>query len=620
MVRTGQAYVNIGSAKSIAARFIKRWPGASAAAGAALLAAGIPVAALAQTSPVAPPTRDELVPPQPRMEQPSDITLTIDGGMARTPCALDDPDLADIRVTLTRVSFVGAQAAAGADLLPAYTPYLGRELPISVLCDIRVRANAILTDAGYLAAVEIPEQRLEGGAAEFRVILGRLTALRVRGDAGPSERVVAAYLGKLAGREVFNTHDAERYLLLADDIPGLDVRLALRPAVGGQPGDLIGEVAVLRRRAALDLNIQNYGSRAIGRFGGLLRAELYDLTGMGDRTSISAYSSHDFDEQQTLQIGHDFLAGADGLRLGGQLTLGWTNPSVGIPGFDIKSNTVFGSLYANYPLVRTQARSVFGSFGLDIVNQNVNANTVALSRDRVRTAWARVEMVETDTDSIARRNGYSPFEPRARASASVEVRQGLGIMGANVDCRSVPANCIAANQLPTRIEQDPSPLLARAELHGEYRPLPVITLAVDLEGQYTSDPLPAFEELTGGNYSVGRGYDPAAVTGDKGIAATIELRFGSLVPESLDSVSLQPYLFIDSARVWDRDPSQRAANPDGLMSVGSGLRFTYARGVQGDLTLAVPLKRTDSQRLNGEERNDVRLLFSLTSRLLPWRF
>ena len=580
------------------------------------LLASLSAPAIAQVNPASPPTRDELAPPQAEREERRDSTFTIDSELVRSPCALDNPELRDVRVTLSQVSFVGAEAAAGLSLAPAYDPYLGREMPISVLCDIRSRATQILTDAGYLAAVEIPEQRLVDGSAQLNVILGRLVALRVRGDAGPSEALLANYLERLVGQPVFNVKDAERYLLLADDIPGIDVRLALRPASDGEPGDLVGEVAVLRRSPTLDLNIQNYGSKALGRFGGLLRAEIYDLTGLGDRTTIAAYSSLDFEEQQTLQIGHDFLVGSDGLNIGGQLTLGWTNPGLGIPNVDVESETIFGTVYASYPFLRTQRASLYGTMGLDVVNQNVDLNDLNLSRDRVRTLFGRLGYVFTDVDSLARRDGYTPFEPRIRVAGGLELRHGLDIFGTNDDCRTAPAACIAAGVAPSRIEQDPTPFVARAELSAEYRPVPLWTIAFDLEAQYTDDPLPSFEEFAAGNYSIGRGYDPGALTGDKGFGASVELRYGSLVPSGPDSFAPQPYVFVDYAYVENEDPSQQALNPDSLVSVGGGVRVTHGSGVQGDLAVAVPLKRTDRQTT----RNDVRILFSITSRLLPWRF
>lgn len=314
------------------------------------LAAGLSGgAALAQQVPpgaVAPPTRNELLPPEVRQDERRS-TLSVDGGLERGPCALDDPAMADIRVTLTTVRFTGADAAADVDLSGTYQPYLGRELPLSVLCDIRARANEALADAGYLAAVEIPEQRLAGGEAELRVVIGRLTAVRVRGEAGGAQAVLERYLQHLVNQPVFNVAEAERYLLLADDIPGLDVRLSLRAAVNGQPGDLIGEIAVISQPAQVSFNVQNLGSRELGRFGGTLGAQVYGLTGVGDVTSLAAFSSHDFAEQRTVQLAHDFLVGGDGLKLGGQFTLGWTHPTLDLPGFDVKAETLFSTLRAS---------------------------------------------------------------------------------------------------------------------------------------------------------------------------------------------------------------------------------------------------------------------------------
>ena len=108
---------------------------------------------------------------------------------------------------------------AGLSLEEAVADYKGREVPVSVLCDIRAEANAILRRQGYLATVEIPEQSLADGVPDFNVVFGKLTSVRVRGDAGPSEKLVAGYLEKLTQSDVFNTNEAERYLLLADDLP-----------------------------------------------------------------------------------------------------------------------------------------------------------------------------------------------------------------------------------------------------------------------------------------------------------------------------------------------------------------------------------------------------------------
>ena len=570
-------------------------------------------AALAQD--VRPPTREELTVPQERPEERQGTTLTIDGEMERRACALDNPDYADLTVTLQGVTYTGADRAADVALGQAHEGYLGRELPVRALCDIRDRAAALLNDAGYLAAVEIPPQSLGDGVAEMRVVLGRLVAVRARGDTQGAEAVLSGYLERLVGQPVFNVNEAERYLLLANDVPGMEVRLSLRAAEGGEPGDLVGEVAVLRDEFALDANVQNWGSKALGRYAGLVRAEAYGLTGLGDRTSVTLFSTLDFQEQQTLQIAHDMRLGGEGLTLGGSLTLGWTEPDA-LPGFEITSETVLANVEASYPFLRRQESSVWGAIGFDLIDQDVEFAGTPLARDRVRTAYIRSDFLFMDEDSVHRRGGYTPYEPRSRVAGSVELRQGLSVFGGTDDCRPNLAACVTDGAVPpARIEQDPTPTLLRGEVSAEYRPVPLLLLDFDLQAQVSGNPLPAFEEFSGGQYSIGRGYDSGSVIGDSGVGFSFEIGYGSLVPTSLDDLATQPFVFLDYAKVWNEDPSLALNDSDELVSVGAGVRFRRGANVQGDLVVAVPLRTLDFQT----SRNDVRVLFSLTARLLPWR-
>lgn len=571
-------------------------------------------AVAAEAQGVAPPTRGELTGPQREIDQRRNATVTVDGQMERRPCALDNPEYAALTFTLADVTYTGIERAGDVSLLPAHQSYLGHTLPLSALCDIRDRAAAILQDAGYLAAVEIPPQSLANGRAEMRVVLGRLVAVRARGDTRGNEGLLTGYLQKLVGRETFNVDEAERYLLLANDIPGMNIRLSLRPAPGGAPGDLIGEVAVIRERFAVDVNVQNYGFDAIGPWGALARAEAYGLTGMGDRTSISYFNTLDFDEQHTLQLAHDMRLGSEGLVLGGNVTFAWTRPEA-LEGFDIRSETLFASLEASYPFLRTQAYSIWGAAGLDYIDQDVSVNGVDLTRDRVRTAFVRGTFERTDLASIRRELGYSPYEPQSRLTGTVELRKGLDILGGAEDCRDDFSACLTAPAVPpARIEQNPTPFFVRAELSGEYRPVPLIALAFDLEGQVSDTPLPGFEEFSAGNYSTGRGYDPGAILGDSGVGLGAELRYGSIVPKGRDKFAFQPYIFTDYAHAWNEDAGA-AYSSDELWSAGGGVRFVRGVNIQGDVTLAVPLNTTHSQI----ERGDVRLLISITSRLFPWR-
>src|SRR3546814_4205134 len=50
---------------------------------------------------------------------------------------------------------------------------------------------------------------------------------------------------------------------------------------------------------------------------------------MGDMTTVSFYATPDFDEQNVLQLSHEFRVGGEGLRFGASYTYAWTHPDAG---------------------------------------------------------------------------------------------------------------------------------------------------------------------------------------------------------------------------------------------------------------------------------------------------
>jgi hemolysin activation/secretion protein len=581
-------------------------PMLEAGVAAACLAVGPP--ALAQIA----PTREEVTPPVPESTEAPTARLTVEGGVERAPCALDRPENQGINLTLRAVEFADLRGLPAEALRPAYAAHLGREIPVATLCEIRDRAATILREAGYIAAVEVPEQRIADGSVRFQVLMAKLVGLRVRGQAGRSERTIAGYLQRLTEREVFNRFDAERALLLAGDLPGFDVRLALR-AAGTARGEVIGEVTVARRRGLVELSVQNLGSRELGRWGALLRGQLFGLTGLGDRTTLAVYSTADTSEQQTLQIGHDFRIGGQGLAIGGQLTYSWADPDLGLPGVDVDSRTLFATLEASYPLVRRQARNLRGAVGLDIIEQDIAFNAIPINRDRLRVAFARIDFAALGLSPGDPR--YTPAEPVWRLGLSAEVRQGLDVAGASEGCGPTLAPCFAPGAVPpTRFEGDPTATVLRAAAGAEWRPMPRLTLALDLSAQYSARPLFSFEEYSAGNYTVGRGYDPGTLLGESGIGLQAELRYGTAIPDRADRFVAEPYLFYDQAWVWNED--RVFATPrQSLSAIGGGIRAAWGDRVRLDLLLAVPLERAGLQA----RRGDPRLLVSFTTRLWPWR-
>ena len=561
------------------------------------------------------PTREEVERPRPDRTDRRP-RLSVEGGIERAPCALAGEAFRDIRFTPRSVSFGGLKEYPESALRSAWEPYLGREQPVSVICEIRDRAATILREAGYVARVEIPEQRIAGGDLRLEVLMAKLVAIRVRGDAGRSERIIARHLGKLTRGQAFNRFEAERYLLLARDLPGFDVRLSLKSAGAGR-GEVIGEVTVHRQAGALVANLQNLGSSELGRWGGMLRGELYGVTGLGDRTSLALYSTPDFEEQRTVQLGHEFRVGGEGLTLGGQLTFAWAEPDLDDPALKVKARTLLATFEAGYPILLTQASSLRGTLGFDWIDQRVGVNALPLSRDRLRVAFARLDFERTDRDSFGRLAGYGGTEPRWRFGGMVELRQGLGLLGASRSCGPAFARCLGPGAVPpSRFEGTATATLLRFRAAAEYRPAPGLAFVLGANGQYAGKPLLSFEEYSAGNYTIGRGYDPGALLGDRGLGLQAELRYGSLVPRREKGVAVQGFVFADTAWIRNEDVVFAVAERRRLFSVGGGLRAALGDGARLEALAAVPLERAGLQA----ERGDPRFLVSLTTRLWPWSF
>ncbi len=566
-----------------------------------------PGAVIAQQQPgdIAAPTRDELRPlTQP--PQQDGARLSVEGDIERSACPLAAPEYADIRLDITSVRFNNLQGVDPALLRPAYAPYLGTNQPVAAICDIRDAAATLLRREGYLAAVQVPTQRIENGEVQMEVLFGKVVAVRVRGDAGPTERLIESYLEKLTRDPLFNRFTAERYLLLARDLPGLDVRMTLTPA-GGAPGELIGEITVRRQAYRVDFELQNLASRPTGHFGARIAAEAYGLTGMGDRSFVSAYTTMDFEEQQVIQLGHDFALGGEGLRLGGQFTYAWTQPDIGAVNVanPVKAETLFATVNASYPLIRSQAFSLLGNVGLDLADQDVRFGPTPLSRDRIRTGFLRLAAEAQDIRLAG--------PPRYRFGGEIELRKGLDILGASEPC---DASCFAPNQTRTplsRPDGDPTFTLLRASADIEIALSQDIAAYFHPYAQIAFDPLIGFEEFSGGNYTVGRGYDPGSISGDDGFGVQFELRGPRYSPFKDKGLGLQPFVFTDAAWAWD-NARTGANDPQRLVSVGGGVRARYRDRIRFDVALAAPLERVGPL----QQRGDVRLLFTLATKLLPW--
>jgi len=571
----------------------------------ALAMASLAQPAAAQVTAGALPNRQELragAPTSPAPPPPPRTRLRFEDRIERSPCPLDDPKFANLRVSVSKAEFTGLGPVSAEQLAGMWQPYAGSDQPVGVICRIRDAAATRLRELGYVASVEVPVQRIEGGVVRFAVLYARVTAVRVVGRPGRNAALLEGYLKGLADGEVFNRFRAERHVLLAQDIPGYDLHLALKPA-GTGAGNMIAEVRVDSQAVQADLAITNLAAPVTGRFGGQARVAFNGLTGMGDQTTLSAYSTADFVEQQIYQVGHRMRLGHGGFELAGNFTYALTRPDIGV---EVRASTRYYNLEARYPFVRRQALSLSGTLGLDVVDQDVRLVAVGpLSRDRLRIVYARLDLDAMDLD------GKGPGGSVLwRLSGNAELRQGVSILGGSPNCRATPAAC-AVIVTPSISQGNPMATVFRAGAEFDVRPLKWLSLAFTPKVQLSSGPLLAFEQYQLGNYTLGRGFNPGTLAGDDGAGFGVELRGPVMRPSGRLKLTAQPYLFSDNG--WARQRLAPNGQPQELHSLGGGARLNLADRGRLDMVLAVPVNRVAGEA-------DVRgplFLMTLTANLTP---
>jgi hemolysin activation/secretion protein len=129
-----------------------------------------------------------------------------------------------------------------------------------------------------------------------------------------------------------------------------------------------------------------------------------------------------------------------------------------------------------------------------------------------------------------------------------------------------------------------------------------MSFSATMNGQYGFRSLLTGEEISFGGSQVGRGYDPASITGDSGLGGAYELRY-DLNAADFDADSLQVYAFYDIGKVW----FHVGAAPPFLDAAGVGARAMVLEHVSLGMELGHAFESVPG---NDNGKRTTRLLFT----------
>jgi len=495
------------------------------------------------------------------------------------------PDsLKSVKVVLKEVTIEGTSL-----LLPQAQEvtkgYIGPTITGADIFELARSLTALYRNAGYLLTVVlVPPQDLSSGRLRLRVVEGYVANVHVEGDPAVADRLTQ--LGeKIKASRPLHADTLERYLLLANDLPGVRVRAVLAPSKTPGAADLtlVASVKRLDGYASLD----NYGSKLMGPGQFTVGATGNQVLGVNDEWRLVGLTTGN-GELNYGQFSYNQVVTAEGLKLGANVWESRSNPGDVLEPLDLQGRAVAGAVSAAYPLLRTRNQSVLGRVLFDARNITTDIPTtlgpIRLVEDRIRAL--RFGGLWLTADRLDGQN-----------SLDVEFSQGVG-----------------------GTKQD-DPLKSRAGADGKFSKIVfdyerlqrlssrwIVTLGA--AAQWTNEPLLATEQYALGGRSYGRAYEFAELTGDRALAFRMEPAW----LDRVDRFAYQLYAFYDIGKVWYCDdpafgPTRSAQS---LASAGFGTRVLGNEWISAGLELAKPLTRQVASYVPSGNGDRARILASVT--------
>ena len=490
---------------------------------------------------------------------------------------------------LKGIKLEGATVYGEEQLHSLYADKIDTKITLDDLNQIAADITAYYRNHGYiLTRAIVPPQKESSGIFTLRIVEGFVNDVKLVGDVGHgNDRLLEAYAQKIRDAKPLNTETLERYLLLMEDLPGVQARAVLTPAANVQGAtDVV--VTVTRRTFEASASLDNRGSRYLGPEEATASAFFNNILGLDDQTQLRVSNSvFEPNELLLLEARHTEQIGSEGTTIMFAANKVTTKPGDALKNLDIKGDSGAFSLTANHPLMRSRRENWFVNSDFTVRNVEVDALGTNLYKDKTR-----VLSVGTAYDFVDNLSGINKLEGTIGHGFNWDTGQG-------VNARS------RANG-----ETDFTKMTGRAtRIQPIYGPF---SLFGSVSGQYSYEPLLASEEFTIGGSEYGSAYDSAEISGDSGVAARAELQFNQSV-ENEYLQQYQLYSFYDIGKVWNRDAIAGSENPhDSLASAGIGARLNLLKSVTAGVEGAVPLTRDVAARNNAGD--NPRVFFNLQYR------
>ncbi len=489
----------------------------------------------------------------------------------------------EIEFSVRAIRVIGAHHFPEREVRGIFAPLEGKTI---VLEDLRKAAQQLedryRTEGYFLTRVFVSPQQVKDGVLEVQVLEGYVGAAFVEAPNAPSRRHVEKSLKGVIGQRPAQFQDLESRLLLINDTPGLAGTSILRQ--GAELGSSEMLVTLTRVPNAYRSSFSNTASDILGPMTYGLGASLSQPFGRPGRLDVDLSASGEkLSELRSANLRYAWPLGHRGavLAIGG--LVGFAKPGGAVSALEIKSRIMSFNSRLRVPLLRSRPSSVY----LDVA--------MTLNRSRLEALGQRI----VDDKGTVAAIGLSWQQIgwlKGATTITVTVSRGLEIFGAIARSAALPS---VQGFKPDFTKLNYS--LQRTQSLTDR-----ITAQFNVQGQYTGDRLLLGELVSFGGPSIGRGYDPSLLAGERGLGLVGELQYDLPVklPPVMDSAKI--YGFADWARATTLAAGTVPKRNQYISSLGVGVRSVLWQHASIDMQLARAVRT-----VAGDPRRGVRFNLSV---------
>ena len=495
-------------------------------------------------------------------------TVTPGGPSITMPSTEAPPGAAQLLLTIRRVQIAGSTVYTDEQLAPIYRDFLNRRVTLEVVYDIAKRITAKYGADGYvLSRAIVPPQELSQGGATIRiqVVEGYISKVE-----WPREKLAryrdffADYTAKIIANRPTNIRTLERYLLVANDLPGLKFTTTLQPSKTEQ-GAAVLVVEVTEKPFDVQARFDNRGTKPRGPYQFLVTPTFNNLAGAHESVSVAYAGVTQIDELQFAALAWRQVLTSEGLTAFANASYSWGRPGTRqLRDLDYRTTSTIAEAGFAYPFIRSREANVTLSTYAFMSDNYSFTNLDFLNPfqvDRLRGVRSRV-----DADVADKFNGINQF--------TVTLSHGTQGLGSTTN-----ENIFASRQVGrvdfNKIEGYGSRL---QPISGPFSAL------IQAYGQYSGNSLLVPEQCGYGGRVFGRAYDPSELLGDSCWMVSGELRY-DLPGGKLSVPDTQFYGYADKGRVYLIEPAVGTAlNNQKGASAGGGVRLKWQNYFNVDLS------------------------------------